>query len=404
MEGWAPRNFWGFLACSRHGWGPAEVSVTEQPLWGSHQEGLDGAEEAEPVTLTPAHRRVKEVALLSRVCVCVCVCVCTHIQVCQYHEGKEKEDFRKQESQWAVGGCPARGTATFRSHPTAMFCHPLCRYVGREEAGCWCLLLAPQAPARCFIHMTSFSPPPLFLVVSVAMTAFRGIKQRGGDLLSSLHSVADPQRGMWGVWVAADNGNLILDPHPRRDHHYYPPPILGTFPACSATQEAEAAASAHPRSCRRGTKTWKANVGVLAFLPPSGRGPGPGVGWALWCLGLLTVSGITGVLTVGAEPLRPRDLMETCRRLCPQTQPSAASCSCFFYQLGCFGLQVAKQNETKTNRNKPTNENKNKKQNKRATGNASSCRHMSVLLNERRGAGRTRWGLPPGDAPGAQAG
>lgn len=227
-----------------------------------------------------------------------------------------------------MGGYPARGTAPFWSGPLATFCHPLCRHVGRGRKGASvCLLIAHQACARCFRHMTSFSPPPLFLMLSEAMTAFSRIKKKGwGDLLSSLHSAAGP--GMCRVgWLCSNRQHESDSRSPSN-----PPPSMRLFQ--QAHRKERQLPQPTPRSSAgRGKKTWKGNGRGLGFLHPLAEA------WAGWCLGLLAMSGF---LTVGAGPLRPRDLMETCHRQCPKTQTPITLCP-FFYQLRCFGLQIAKK-------------------------------------------------------------
>lgn len=171
-----------------------------------------------------------------------------------------------------MGGYPARGTAPFWSGPLATFCHLLCRHVGRGRKGASvCLLIAHQACARCFRHMTSFSPPRLFLMLSEAMTAFSRIKKKGwGDLLSSLHSAAGP--GMCRVgWLCSNRQHESDSRSPSN-----PPPIHATFPA--STQEGEAAASAHPKElCWERKENLEGEWPGSWFSSPSGRG----LGWVV---------------------------------------------------------------------------------------------------------------------------
>lgn len=77
--------------------GSTKGQCQEQPLWGSDQEDLNGLkrmliENPDAVTMTSTHHGVREVGLLSQLCVCVCV------RACMRHDGKEKESVKRQES------------------------------------------------------------------------------------------------------------------------------------------------------------------------------------------------------------------------------------------------------------------------------------------------------------------
>ena len=120
-------------------------------------------------------------------CVHVCVCVC----VCEYHEGREKEYSKKQESRKDRGRVPAEAPPPSRSCPAAMFCHLHCCYIGREEGGCL-FAQCPLGTGPDILHaLPRFHLHPSS-TVSVVVTAFRGINKERGNLLPSLDGVAGP--------------------------------------------------------------------------------------------------------------------------------------------------------------------------------------------------------------------
>lgn len=179
-----------------------------------------------------------------------------------------------------MGGYPARGTAPFWSGPLATFCHLLCRHVGRGRKGASvCLLIAHQACARCFRHMTSFSPPRLFLMLSEAMTAFSRIKKKGwGDLLSSLHSAAGP--GMCRVgWLCSNRQHESDSRSPSNPPHPCDFSSKHTGRRGSCLSPPQGALLGEERKPGRGM------AGVLVFFTLWQR-PGLGGVWAfLPCLG-----------------------------------------------------------------------------------------------------------------------
>lgn len=100
--------------------------------------------------------------------------------------------------------------------------------------------------ARCSASITSFSSPPLFLMASVAMTSFSGIKKEkeGKNLLSRLGSVAGPRGCCVGWSCATGSMNLIIAP-PDPSSHFYHPLSCATFP--TTAWQAQEATSAHPK-------------------------------------------------------------------------------------------------------------------------------------------------------------